>query len=127
MKIKFISPKLAEGNIKCTVHVTGKLGFSKQAIKQLNINSSSYVKIGINEDDKNDANLYMIIQKEKDNDTFKINKAGDYYYVNTRYLFDDLKIDYIRNKIIYDIQEIEISGMKIYKLNMRMLNRKKSK
>lgn len=125
MKIKYFSPVDTEKNVKCTVHVTGKLGFSNNAIKQLNVGSTKYIKLGTNEDDRDDKNLYMVVQDFKDSEAFKINKAGNYYYLNTKHLFDSIGIEYKRNKIIYDIQEIELDGIKIYKLCMRIIERKK--
>jgi len=127
MKIKFYKPIVTTGNIKCTIHKNGKMGFSRQAINKLNINENGHVKIGFNAENENDKNLYLVIQDHKDEETFKINKAGDYFYVNTKYLFDDLSFDYIRKKIIFDIQDIEIGGNTVYKLNKREIERKKSK
>lgn len=127
MRIKYYEPKVTSGIIKCTVHKNGKMGFSRQAMRKLNVVTNSFAKIGFNEDDNNDKSLYLLVQDYGDDETFKINKAGDYYYLNTKYLFDDLNIDYVRKKIIYDIQEIEMDGRIIYKLNKRELDRKKSK
>ena len=127
MKINFYKPKITTGNIKCTIHKNGKMGFSRQAIHKLKINENNHAKIGFNAENKNDKNIYLIIQDHKDEETFKINKAGDYYYINTKYLFDDLNIDYIRKKIIFDIQEIKVDGNTIYKLNKRDIERKRSK
>jgi hypothetical protein len=126
MKIKFFSTRDTDRNIKCTVHITGKLGFSKNSIKYLDIDTSKYVKIGINEEDKNDTSLYLLIQDVRDKESFRINKAGNYYYLNTKFLFDELNIDYKKTKIIYDIQRIENEGLKLYKLNKRTIERKKS-
>jgi len=127
MKILFFKPTITTGNIKCTIHKNGKMGFSRQAIHKLKISDNNYAKIGINAENKNEKNLYLIIQGHKDEETFKINKAGDYYYINTKYMFDELDIDYIRKKIIFDIQEIETNGNTIYRLNKREVERKRSK
>lgn len=125
MRIKFLKPNLITGKIKCTVHLNGKLGFSQAAVKVLDINEKSWLQIGINEEDENDHNLYMVIVENQNGDAFKINKAGDYYYVNTKDLFDILKVDYKNYKIIYDIEEIEYENRKMYKLIRRELKRKK--
>lgn len=127
MKILFFKPTITTGNIKCTIHKNGKLGFSRQAIYKLKISDNNYAKIGINAENKSEKNLYLIIQGHKDEETFKINKAGDYYYINTKYLFDELHIDYSRKKIIFDIQEIKTNGNTIYRLNKREVERKRSK
>ena len=127
MKIKYYKPKVITGKAKCTIHQNGKMGFSRQAIKKLGLDTNRYAKIGFNEEDENDKALYLKIQRDQDEDAYKINKAGEYFYLNTKYLFDDLNIDYVRKKIIYDIQEIEIEQDVIYRLNKRELARKKSR
>lgn len=125
MKIKFMSPKAGYGKVKCTVHMNGKLGFSQAAIKKFDITGSTYCKIGINDEDKSDDNLYMVIAEVEDHDTFHVNKAGNYYYLNTRNLFDELNMDYKNRKIIYDIEDMEYEGITMYKLNKREVERKK--
>lgn len=126
MGLKFFIPKKA-ATIKCTVHKNGKLGFSKAAMEELNIGVGKYIKIGTMEDDKMDDRLYMVIVENDDGEGFKINKAGKYYYLNTKQLFDDLEADYKTTKIIYDIQKIEYEGESIYRLNRRELDRKINK
>jgi len=125
MKLKFIRPQSQSGTAKCTIHKNGKLGFSQAAVDRLNIKENTYVKIAVNEEDTSDVNLYMLVVENESNDTFKISKAGNYFYVNTKLLFDELQVDYKKKKIIYDIVEIEHEGEKIYKLVRRMLDRNK--
>jgi len=125
MKIKFFTPKIMRGRVKCTVHSNGKLGFSQAAIKRFGINDNHYAKIGINEEDVKDTSLYMLLTRTPDEESFKINSAGNYYYLNTRNLFDELNIDYKKMKIIYDIEEIKHENQIIYKLNRRVLDRSK--
>lgn len=125
MKIKFIQPKLQLGRIKCTVHLSGKMGFSKAAINELGIAHTSFIKIGINEEDENDNNLYMLVIGEENAEAFKINKAGDYYYLNTQYLLDKLGVDYKSKKVIYDIESFDYEGTEMYKLTKREIERKK--
>lgn len=127
MKIKYYKPKAITGKVKCTIHQNGKMGFSRQAIKKMDLETNRYAKIGFNEEDENDKALYLKIQGHQDVDTYKINKAGEYFYLNTKYLFDDLNIDYVRKKIIYDIQEIETEEDVVYRLDKRELTRKKPK
>lgn len=126
MKIKFIAPKPAIRAIKCTVHKNGKMGFSMEAIKLLNINSNCYIKLGVNEDDSKDTNLYLQVLRNESTNAYKVIKAGKYFYLNTRSLFDELKIDYNNKKIIYDIEKFNYEGTSIYQLNRREKDRKKT-
>lgn len=105
MKIQFFNAADIEKNIKCTIHKTGKLGFSEAAAKKLNIEENRYIKLGKTEED--DGNLYMIAQKEDDIACFKANKTGKYFYLTTKALFDSLNVNYTDNLIIYDMTEIE--------------------
>jgi len=123
MKLRFVKPQITSGAIKCTIHKNGKLGFSQAAVDKLKISEDSFVKIAVNDTDKDDVNLYMLVINEQIDDVFKVSKAGNYYYVNTRLLFDEMSIDYSKKKIIYDIVEIEYEGQKIYKLLRRELDR----
>jgi len=125
MKIEFIKASDLERNVKCTIHKNGKLGFTEAAIKKLNLETNRFIKIGTNEEDKNDTNLYMVIQSEGDEYSFKANKAGNYFYINTKALFDKLEIDYRKHSIIYDIVECKNDeGNLYYKLIKREKDRK---
>ena len=125
MAIEFYKPLEILSNCKATIHVSGKLGLSQAAIELLNIKDNRNVKIGVNKDEKKEENLYLITQKESDEETFPVNKAGKYFYVNTKSLFDKLSLDYKNKKFIYDIVEVEIEGQKMYKLIRRIKDRKK--
>ena len=127
MDIKFFKPTEYSSSIKCTIHISGKLGFSKAAIETLGVDEGKYIKIGINQDAEGGKDLYIMVATEDDGECFKINKAGKYYYLNTRYLFDELMEDYRNKKIIFDLQKIEYDGMSLYKLNRREIDRKRKK
>jgi hypothetical protein len=127
MKLQKIKPPDSSGLLKATIHASGKLGFSIGAIKVMNINSNNFIQIAVNSEDETDQNLYAFVTKEADENTLKINKAGNYYYVNTKALFDKLEIDYRRKKIMFDIVEIEYEEEKVFKLIRREKDRKKSK
>lgn len=124
MKLKFIKAQDIDRNVKCAIHKTGKLGFSSAAIDKLDISAGKGVMIAVNEDDENDKNLYMLVTSQQNEDVFKVGKAGDYFYVNTKALFDTLGIDYRNKKIIYDIVDFENEGTKMYKLIRREVKQK---
>ena len=50
---------------------------------------------------------------------FKVSKAGQYYYINTKVLFDNLKIDYSKGNVVYDMSEVDVDGSVYYKLKRR--------
>lgn len=124
MKFKTLKAIDYSKTIKCAIHQSGKLGFSQAAIDELNLNETKYLLLGINEDDKDDLNLYMQVLENKSEDTFKLKKAGNYYYLNTKRLFDELGFDYKKKSIIFDITQIIYDGGKLYKLIRRESDRK---
>jgi hypothetical protein len=129
MNIKFLDAKEFEANLKCTVQSNGKLNFSASAIKIFELHKHKSVKFAVNEDAKGVEELYIVIQDHITDDAFKVNKAGNYYYLNAKALFDSLGIDYRAHSVIYDITKTEqlIDGLPLYKLNKRKGKTRKSK
>ena len=123
MKIQFLNPVAGFSNVKATIHVNGKMGFSKSAIKKFGLEEGKFLKMGVNTEDTSDENLYVIVKNFDDGESLKIHKAGQYYYVNSKPLFDSLKIDYKNKKIIYDVEDFEYSNIKMYKFVKRELDR----
>jgi len=124
MKLQFVNASNYNQNLKCTIHKSGKLGFSEAAINKLDFINKRYVKIATNEDDQNDENLYMHVQENPDEFCFTANKAGRYYYLNTKIFFDNMGIDYRNQTVIYDIVDFEYEGQKYFKLIRREKRRK---
>ncbi|RFS15503.1 hypothetical protein [Emticicia sp. C21] len=114
-----------DSNVKATIHISGRLGFNSNAQKKLNIDNSKFIKIGFGEDFEKDKILYFVITNEEDEETFSIAKAGEYFYANTKGLFDSIGIDYEHQKVIYDITEVIFDEEKYYKLKPRIRERKK--
>ncbi len=124
MKLKFFNPKSLDKNIKATAHRSGKLGFTIDAANKLGLSIQKSAGIAINEDDEHDNSLYVIIYEDIREGAFKISKAGEYYYINTKALFDSLKIDYVKDWIVYDISIEKIDGETIYKFKRRERSKK---
>jgi hypothetical protein len=99
-------------------HKTGKLGFSAAGQEYMNIEDDSYFKVGFNSQDKNDENIYMVPTSEEKG-AFKVAKAGGYYYMNLKNIFDKRELDYQNESFIYDIKRQEANGMTYYILKKR--------
>lgn len=124
-KLSFFEPTSPGGLVKCTIHKDGKLGFSREAIKIMNIDVGGSVKIAKNTADASDESLYLVVFSSAVEGAFKIVKAGQYFYLYTKHLFDRLHIDYAdQHKVIYDIEELDMQGQKVFKLNRRIKSRK---
>ncbi len=119
MKLKFFNPNNLDKNLKATVHKTGKLGFTIDAAKRMQLSVEKTAAIGFNADDETDKSLYVIIYPDKHEGTFKISKAGKYYYINTKALFDSLRIDYARDYVAFDISEEIIDNQKLFKFKRK--------
>ena len=121
IKLSFIKPNELEKNCKATIHKSGKLGFTDNAIKKLNLANAKGVMIAQNESDPTDTSFYLQVLTEENADAFKVSKAGAYYYINTKALFDKLKLDYLNpsKTYAYDIKDFDYDGQKMYKLIKR--------
>lgn len=121
MKLKVINASLLDRNIKATIHKSGKLGFTMNAAQKLSLSTNKSISIATNEAIQSDKNLYATLSTELSDDGFRINKAGDYYYLSTKELFDHLKIDYEKETIQYDIVDTGelIDGKSIWKFKRR--------
>ncbi len=129
LKLKIHNAKELDRNAKCTVHTSGKLGFSEGGMRRMALTPESYVVIASNEEDSSDDNLYAWVEPNDQNGGFKVCKAGDYFYLNIKALFDELKVDYRNKEIvtIYDIIGDKYEGMSIFKLQKRTQKRSKKK
>jgi len=111
--------------IKCTVHSTGKLGFSDGAQSWMGLSDNGSILIAIDESDEKLQNMFIRVLESQPPSAFKIAKAGMYYYVNTRNFFQQIGLPFTSGKIIYDITEISYNGQKWFKLTIRQKKNKK--
>ena len=126
MKLNFIKAKDIDRNAKATIHISGKLGFSSDAARKLDLaGKTKGILIAMNED-KNDENLYIKTVEQITEDAFPIVKAGEYYYVNAKAFFDTYDIDYRNKKIAYDILNFTYENEPIYKFLKRELKQKQT-
>ncbi|MCR4032529.1 MULTISPECIES: hypothetical protein [Flavobacterium] len=116
--INFEDPNSANGVIKASIHKTGKLGFSSGAKSFMDINEETYFKIGFNDRDANDTNIYMVPSIGNEG-AFKVSKAGDYYYINLKHIFDKREIEYQNESNIYDIKKVSVENNYYFILSKR--------
>lgn len=124
MKLKFFIAN-EFSNIKATVHKTGKLGFSSNAVKIMDLQNNRYIEFGKNQEDSTDTCLYAILHKEYKPAYFGISTAGKHYYVNTKVLFDTLGVKYTETLYIYDILVFDNEGVSTIKLTPRQIKIKR--
>jgi hypothetical protein len=91
--------------LKATIQSTGKLGFTADTMEQLKLTADCSVYLA--PDDENKKIMYMGVLRERKEDAFPVLSSGKYLYLNTRQLFDTLKIDYTNYVNIYDLARFE--------------------
>lgn len=129
MELKFIKANEFAPNIKCSIHKNGKLGFSSSAISRLGIDTNKRILFATNDDEGDNGSLYAIVVEENNEEAFRVNKAGNYYYLNTKAMFDKLGYSYQTRTIIFDIVASDIlhEDKMVYKLIKREGRSKKIK
>lgn len=111
--------------LKATVHASGKLGFSEITAKELGFSGDVDHFVQFAQDDDNPAVLYLINDTPDDGDSFKVCKAGTYYYINAKLMFDSLGVDYTNKTVIYDMGKAQGGEGNVYKMTRRELERQK--
>ena len=109
--------------LKATVHASGKLGFSEVTAKELGLGQVPDQFVQFAQDDDNPSVLYLINGTSDDGDSFKVCKAGSYFYINAKLMFDSLGVDYVNKTIIYDMSRLQGGEGNVYKMIKRELER----
>lgn len=110
------------GTVKASVHKTGRLGFSNGANKLIGFEEQKFFKLGrkiVEGIDSTYDTLYMIPVSEEDERTFKVVKAGVYYYLKTKRLLNQMGIDYKNESVIFDIAEVIEGKERYFKLTRK--------
>ena len=100
MTISIISAKQFATKLKATIQSSGRLGFTEETAKVLDLSSGKHAKFA--KDDEN-GSLYLIICNEGSEDAFEIRESSGYFYVPARLMFDMLGFDYEHNTIMFDL------------------------
>ncbi len=119
---KTIDAKKHSGNAKATIQLNGRLGFSSDAIKLMSLSPEQVIIFAEGEN----GDLAAIIREAGDENGFKVQKGGEYYYLRMKSFFDSQEVDYVRKKVIFDISETreEFEGKMVYKFTRRDFFRK---
>ncbi len=118
--IEILSAKKFQVKLKATIQATGRLGFTEDTANALHLDVRVPMKFA--RDDERDV-LYLARLQEGDEDSFGVKKSGNYFYLDTRALFDTLGIDYRNHSVIFDLARAtsldELMGGEAYKLCKR--------
>jgi hypothetical protein len=115
-----LAPKM-----KATVHKNGSLGFNSDAIKGLGIKIGMGIRIGKSKTNPDPMTLLMKISENPEADDFKVNKAGNYYYIRTKPYFDAIELPYNDGRVIYDLRvKADDKGVMIAEMKGRKKKKK---
>ena len=125
MSLQTLSAKRFQTKLKATIQSTGRLGFTDKTAKELRFENGSHVKFLSDDESKE---LYMAKVTGEDEDAFEVRKSGDYFYVATKRLFDELGFDYRKKNIMFDLVRKTLlddeAGGEVYKMDRRVLLRR---
>ena len=102
-------------SLRCTVQKTGKIGFSDYTQKKLGINEMMSIRIGIDGTKDSFKHLIMQLLRDVDPKAFKVNKSGNYYYINPKPLLDILGINYKKRNVLFEMVSVD-EDKNIFKL-----------
>ena len=112
--------------LKATIHKSGRLGFTSDTARALNLTTQSYAKFA--KDDEDNEQLYLVLVDNSDEDTFTFTKSGAYFYLPTTAMFQSFGYDFKKYNFMFDLVRIEdldaIAGGQVYKLNKRTTMKK---
>ncbi len=128
MAISIISAKQFATKLKATIQASGRLGFTEETAKMLELPSGRFAKFA--QDDEKGV-LYLIIINEGSEDAFPIRESSGYFYVPAKQMFDMLAFDYEHNNIMFDLirqhsLDNDLAGQ-VYLMKQRMNKRKDKK
>jgi len=126
--IKLINSAPYNAKLKATIQATGKLGFTRDTAEALNLGPTCSVQFA--QDENSAKTLYLVVYPDIRPEAFKVNKSGDYLYLSTKLLFDDLKVDYKNKNMMYDLMRMEKEDpepdAKVYLMTPRYTERHKN-
>ena len=115
MKFKVLDPK-DNVEAKCTIHMSGKLGFSAGAAIRLDLESIRNFKVAVNAEDEKDDSLYLKVSEEIDLKAFTVLKAGKYFSLNLKHIFDQMGLKYREETISFLVKKIMNDDKEYFKL-----------
>ena len=98
MALNIISAKQFATKLKVTIQSSGRLGFTDDTAKSLDLSLGKYAKFA--QDDEKGI-LYLVVLDSADEDAFPIRESGGYFYVPTKQMFDMFSKNLIFNKIVF--------------------------
>ena len=118
-KLKKLDAHRLQQSVKATVQSNGRLTFAAEAVAKMHLSDEKSLIIF----EAEDGDLGATISVKGDPDGFVLKKCGAYFYVAFKNYLQQVGIDYKKQRIIYDITELdeELDGRTLYKFARRVL------
>ena len=123
MKLRFINAEALDKTLKASIHSNGRLGFSSEAAIKMGLSTEQSIGFSIDDDNPNERILYAEVYPNQQEGAFRVYKAGNYFYLSTKDLFDTLKYDYADGYFVFVISKEVIEGKTFYKFKHRVNNK----
>ena len=108
-------------SVKATVQYNGRLSFTLEAAKMMGLSEEKSLIVF----EAENGDLGATISEKGDPEAFVLKKNGPYFYIAFVNYLRRAKLDYRKDKIIYDIMELDekLEGRTLYKFERRILLR----
>ena len=88
-------------NAKASIQRNGRLGFTGEAAKLLCLQEGLTMLFST----MSNGDLAAVVCDASESRGFRVQKAGDYFYIRMKNFFDSQNLDYIKKRVAYDISE----------------------
>ena len=123
MRLNFIDPTIRQLKPAARVHVSGKLGFNSDAAKFMNLEELPSYVVATPDSEEGKHQIFFIdseISKEMESPPpITVAKAGKYFYVQFINILNQLKVEFLNQKIVFDIEKQEYKGFEMFILTRR--------
>jgi hypothetical protein len=111
-------------NAKACIQKNGRLGFTREGAELLELSANSKILFSVIPN----GDLAAVICDEKELRGFRVQKAGNYYYIRMKNFFDSQGLDYVAKRITYDISETSelYQGKNVFKFKRGIYERRSS-
>ena len=109
-------------NAKACIQKNGRLGFTREGAELLGLSANVTILFSVIPT----GDLAAVICDENEPRGFKVQKAGNYYYIRMKNFFDSQGLDYEEKRVAYDISETpEIyQGKRVFKFKRGIYERR---
>lgn len=109
-------------NARASIQRNGRLGFTGEAAKLLDLQEGLTMLFST----MPNGDLAAVVCDASESRGFRVQKAGEYFYIRMKNFFDSQSLDYIKKRVAYDISETpeRYQGKVVYKFTRGIYERR---